>query len=136
MELRLHTKLVSGLEKVFSDREPEELKTPLSLLKDDIAVFQLAVRPDTAFWMARFNAEVTIESPIADLVTVRRVELMPVMASIYTPDEDFLSDQPGLYPDLLRDAENGVFHVMNRQWNAFWIEVETTPETEAGAPSG
>ena len=132
MELRLNTKLVSGMEKVFPDREPEELKTPLSLLKDDIAVFQLAVRPDTAFWMARFNAEVTIESPIAGLVTVRRVEPMPVVASIYTPDEDFLSDQPGLYPDLLRDAENGVFHVMNRQWNAFWIEVETTPETEAG----
>ncbi|MDD6034438.1 MAG: DUF4091 domain-containing protein [Oscillospiraceae bacterium] len=135
MDMKLKTMLVSGLEKVFSDKEPTPVPHgfKLSLMKDDIAIFQLAVRPDTAFWMARFDAEVTVESPIAGLVTVHKVDPVPVrLAAINPSDGDYISDQPGLYPDLLRPTENGVFHVMNRQWNAFWIEVETTPETPAG----
>lgn len=135
MKMKLNTKLVSSLEKVFPDQEPQALPfgTKLSLLKDDIAVCQLAAYVDTEVRLARFDAQVEVESPIAHQITVRKVDLVPVrLAAIDPSDGDYISDQPGLYPDLLRPTENGVFHVMNHQWNSFWVEVETTPDTKAG----
>lgn len=135
MKVNFNTKLVSGLEKVFPDKEPQGLPfgAKLSLLKDDIAICQLAVYVDTEVNLARFDAQLEVESPIADLVSVRKVDLVPVrLAAIDPSDGDYLSDQPGLYPDLLRPMENGVFHVMNHQWSSFWVEVETNPETPAG----
>ena len=130
MNLNIKTRVVSGLEKVFYDREPEELKTPVSLLKDDIAIFQLAIKPEGMFG----SCEIRVDSPIADLITVRQVEQVPVRCiTPVTTDGDYISDQPGLYPDLLRPSlMGGSYIILRNQWNAFWIEVETTPETPAG----
>lgn len=135
MDMKIKTKLISSLEKVFPDKEPVALPWPvrMNLLKEDTLMFQLAVRTDTDQWLARFDADLKVESPIADLITVRKVDLIPVrLAAINPSDGDYLSDQPGLYPDLLRPSDNGVWRVMNRQWNSFWIEVETTEGTRAG----
>lgn len=131
MQLNIQTKLVSSLEKIFPNQEPPSLATPLSLLKDDFLAFQLAVRLDGQFRMCR----VSVESPIAGLITVRQVENMPVRCiSPSTADGDYISDQPGLYPDLLRPSLiEDRYILLNGQWNAFWIEIETTPETEAGS---
>ena len=135
MDMKLKTMLVSSLEKVFADKEPVALsgRPRISILKDDAAAFQVAVFPDTEFPMARFDAEVTVESEIADCVTVTKVDLVPVrLPAINAADGDYISTAPGLYPDLLRPTENGVFHVMNHQWNAFWVGIETKADTAAG----
>ncbi|MCI8601295.1 MAG: DUF4091 domain-containing protein [Oscillospiraceae bacterium] len=136
MNLNINTKLISSLEKVFPNSEPAALPRPVkfSLLKDDIAAFQLAVRVEPEFFLARLDAEITVDSPLADLISIRRVDLSPVrLAAINPSDGDYISDQPGMYPDLLRPAEDGKFHIMCRQWNSFWIEVESTPDTKAGS---
>ncbi|MBQ4051312.1 MAG: DUF4091 domain-containing protein [Oscillospiraceae bacterium] len=133
--MKLKTMLVSSLEKVFFDKEPTPIKgrAKLSMLKADTAAYQIAVYPASELPLARFDAEVTVESEIANYVTVSKVDFVPVrMPGANTEDGDWLSTAPGMYPDLLRPAVNGVFHVMNRQWNSFWVSIETTADTPAG----
>ena len=130
MDISIKTRLVSSLEKVFPDKEPEALKTPLTLLQSDFTAFQLAL------WMsAQVNrCTIKVDSPIAELVSVRQVWNVPVYnISPGTDDGDYISDRPGLYPDLLQPARmNGSYIILNSSWNAFWVEVETKADTPAG----
>lgn len=130
MDISIKTRLVSSLEKVFPDKEPKALKTPLTLLQSDFTAFQLAL------WMnAQVNrCTIKVDSPIAELVSVRQVWNVPVYnISPGTDDGDYISDKPGLYPDLLQPARmNGSYIILNRSWNAFWVEVETNADTPAG----
>ncbi|MBQ4051315.1 MAG: DUF4091 domain-containing protein [Oscillospiraceae bacterium] len=130
MDITMKTRLVSSLEKVFPDKEPAPLKTPVTMLQDDFTAFQVAV------WMdGQLNrCSVTVDSPIADLVSVRQVWNVPVYnISPGTEDGDYISDRPGLYPDLLQPGQmNGQYIILNKSWNAFWIEVETKADTPAG----
>ncbi|MBQ4051313.1 MAG: DUF4091 domain-containing protein [Oscillospiraceae bacterium] len=132
MEVRLNTKVVSSLEKVFATKEPEALKTPVTLLQNDFTAFQVAFRLDDE--ERRSICKVTIDSEIADLITVRQVEQVPVRnVGPNTSDGDWLSEEPGLFPDLLQPARvNGAYIVCNHQWNSFWFEVETKEDTPAG----
>ena len=130
-KIKLAAKLVSCMEKVFPNEEPPALDTPVSLLKDDFAAFQLAVQPISGRFV---SCEIEIESPIAQWITVRQVENMPVRCiSPSTEDGDYISGQPGLYPDLLKPSRaGGAYGLLGDQWNTFWFEVETTADTPAG----
>ncbi|MBR6791147.1 MAG: DUF4091 domain-containing protein, partial [Oscillospiraceae bacterium] len=76
---------------------------------------------------------VRVESPIIDCITVRQVWNVPVNnVSRDTSDGDWISTEPGVFPDLLQPARNGRYVILNNSWNAFWIEVETAPDTPAG----
>lgn len=132
MDMKLKTMLVSSLEKVFPNQEPEQLKTPMTLLQNDFLAFQLAFRLQDP--NRRTVCRVTVDSPIAELITVRQVWNVPVCnISRGTSDGDYLSTEPGLFPDLLQPARTaGKYIVLNDCWNAFWIEVETLKETPAG----
>ncbi len=118
--------LVSSLEKVFPDRPPTALETPLSLLKNDILSFQLAVFLKAVGMINRKELSVTVESPLSRWVTVRKVELVPSMLP------SFEKGNPGMYPDLLKPLENGRCLMRTECWNALWITVETDEQCPAG----
>ena len=132
MDITIHSRLVSSLEKVFPGKQPEELKTPVTLLQNDFTAYQIAVRPDCE--SIRILGEADVESPIADCITIRQVEQVPVrLAAPSVRDGDWLSGEAGMYPDLLQPpCQNGQYVLYDHQWNSFWIGIETKKDTPAG----
>lgn len=128
-------RIVSSLEKIFPDQAPAINKYPLTVLQKDQVSFQLAVCPDyEGEPYVREEYHVALESPIADLISVRKVESVPVrVASHRFDDGNYISDKPGLYPDLLEPLQEGeVFYANDKFWSSLWIEVKTKEDTPAG----
>ncbi len=114
----LNCKIVSSLEKVFSDAEPKFTEVKLSLLKGETASFQLAV-------LAGGEVRVSVSAP-GFKTRVRRVIETPVALPVWygLDDGDYLRTVPGLYPDLLRDIGFPGTVRCQGWWVAFWIDLE------------
>ena len=131
------TKLVSSLEKPFLNSRIEDYK-PLSfirMMKNQRLSFQLlhtAVGYDAPL---RAMLTLRIEGVPAEYVTARTVELVPVAYPIYPEirDDNYLSKEPGLYPDWLQPLHyGGVISVMRNQLRAVWMEFDPKGEVPAG----
>lgn len=124
MEYRF--KLISSLEKVFFE-EPVHAKqhTCGSMLKNEIYSFQLAgwAYGDEA---RRIACRLEVESELAPYMQVFQIgyvpDLMPSMPM--HEDEDYLSKEPGLFPDPLYAVKSGEIFLQGGQARAFWITVE------------
>lgn len=124
METRF--KLLSSLEKVFFDL-PEEWPelTSGTMLKNEIYSFQLAGWAE-GYKNAKVPCKLVVESPLADYITVKKVDLVPVTTPTvhYKSDDDFITKTPGLFPDPLHKVENGEIVLFDGQARAFWVTVE------------
>ncbi len=146
--------LASGLEKIFPAQAPAACRIPFTMLKNDTFSFQVALRPvnmpeaaagdalsspavypgDSTGTDASIPVRISVTSPIAAQVSLRRVDLMPSTLPVNdTRDGNFISDRPGLYPDLLTPLEDGTCSLPCDMWTAFWIEIETNENTSAGS---
>ena len=119
-------KLLSSLEKVFFDfpQDVPEFESG-SMLKNEIYSFQL-VAWATGHKKAKFDAKLVVESPLAEYITVKKVDYVPVTTPTvhYRSDDDFLTKTPGLFPDPLQKVYNGEVELFDSQARAFWITVE------------
>lgn len=124
--MKCELKLLSSLEKVFFDMPSDvpEHKTG-SMLKNEIYSFQLAVYGYEAE-TNRLFARLEVESELKPYITVSRVGYVPALVpSIeFQDDEDYLSKQPGLFPDALFRVENEAVDFFCGQARSFWIAVE------------
>lgn len=124
METRF--KLLSSLEKVFFDL-PEEWPelTSGTMLKNEIYSFQLAGWAE-GYKNAKVPCKLVVESPLADYITVKKVDYVPVTTPTvhYKSDDDFITKTPGLFPDPLHKVENGDIVLFDGQARAFWVTVE------------
>lgn len=128
-------RIVSSLEKIFPDQEPTALPVPLTVLQDDSVSFQIALLPQYNLNLHnREDYTVSLESPIAELISLRSVTSVPVYLTTTNPtDGNYISDQPGMYPDLLEPLpEDQSLIANNGFWSSLWIEVTTSPSTPAG----
>ena len=131
------TKLVSSLEKPFLNSRIEDYRpfTFTRMMKNQRLSFQLLhtlVGFDTPH---RAMVALKIEGFPAAYVTARTVELVPVAYPIYPgiEDDNYLSKEPGLYPDWLQPLHyGGVISVLRNQLRAVWIEVDP----RGGVPAG
>ncbi|MDD6261967.1 MAG: DUF4091 domain-containing protein [Clostridiales bacterium] len=119
-------KVLSSLEKVFSCAEPAGREVRLSVLKGETASFQLAVR-------ACGNVKIEAEAP-GFSVRIRRVVDVPVRLPCWpgNTDRDYLSDKPGLYPDVLRDIPADGKCRVSGWWTSFWIDAEPEENLAGG----
>ena len=134
------TKLVSSLEKPFLNSRIEDYRpfTFTRMMKNQRLSFQLL--HTMAGYDAPYRAMVAlkIEGIPADAlraVTARTVELVPVAYPIYPEirDDNYLSKEPGLYPDWLQPLHyGGMISVMKNQLRAVWIELDPKGCLEAG----
>ena len=117
-------RLISSLDKVFPDRQLSGVSAPLlTALQGETVSLQLAAK----------NAEGTAvlwpqaQSPLGERVHIRRVESVPVRMprAEGAYDENYLSIQPGLYPDLLLELGDCPWILPQGQWRALWIEIDT-----------
>jgi len=134
----LLTKFVSGLEKCFLDEKIED-KYPLdkdTILLNERYSLQLAIQENEAvFWNKLFPE---IESPLADYITLYKVESVPVRFPMYPYDDPVTMDNylrltPGLYPDLLRPySDYGMFNVNAYELNSLWLDIQPAGKVPAG----
>ena len=117
----LQTKLISSLEKVFPDEEPQAPERARgSALRNERFSFQLAYRwrgPETT------GVAVKAESPLN--ISVREVGLVPSGLPCY-PDRDafVLRASPGPYPDpLLPPGEEGLT-LKDGPWRSLWVSAD------------
>ena len=125
-------KLVSCLQKVFPDEEPRYSPEcqKITTLKGETVSFQMAFR-GSGFLKEIVRVECI--SPIADSIRIRSVENVPVgRACNDQVDDNYLRTEAGLYPDLLRELDQGIVSISPNQWRSLWIDVEATVDMKAG----
>lgn len=127
----MECRLLSSLEKVFPDGRGTDASAPrLTALRGESLSFQIAVK----------NTENTqylwpeLLSPLLPWTRLRRVESVPVRTPLKgeASDENYLSLEPGLYPDVLIDLGGGPVVFPAGQWRALWVEIALPQDAPAG----
>ncbi len=121
---RLKIKRVTSLEKVFPKKEPVGAgwKDTISVLQGETVSFQVAY-----FWneAGKQRGQIKVSNPEQVQVNVRTVGLVPCAYPCHLEyDEQYLTTEPGLYPDLLQEITEFGFPVISGQWRSLWVEVK------------
>ena len=125
MELRI--KQISSLEKVMltDSMEQKHAVTRMRALKGERISYQVMVFSDYISH-GRKNVSVKVDSPLGQNVTVRKVEYVPVRMPKYNDisDTDYISDKPGLFPDVLNPVEDGKLYLHPYFVTTLWITAD------------
>ena len=124
----IEVKQVSALEKVFLHRGmPKEEQTCISALQGERISWQIVYYKDDHLKMP---LEITADCPFE--LTVRKVGHVPVTLAAFddATDENYLSTEPGLYPDVLLEPEH--IEAIPFQYHTLWITVQIPRQAPAG----
>lgn len=129
-------KWLSSLTKVMPTEEPKEEwgNTIPSFLSNEQFSFQCAY-----YVGGRENNLVTVktEGALAPYITIRQVTLMPVRyAGRPGCDDNYISVNPGMYPDLLSDVTEGQVRLYSSQWQALFLTVDMCGVNDKEIPLG
>lgn len=134
-------KVLSSLEKVFPDQEPNVSKFigHESILRGETYSFQIAFKIDDCDVHKRINFVPKVISDVAKKVTVKNVSLVPCELTCFANrDDDYIRDaKPGLYPDVISEVfkEYGFVSAFNTMWRSVWVEFKPDENTKAGSHS-
>lgn len=130
---QLRIKTTHALEKIFLDRAPKDACSHASVLKNEQFSFQVAYTAEEGWIQPSSRIPFTIESPLADAVTVYQVQCVPsVMPTYPRVDDDYERSTPGLYPDRLDRLDTHEIKVWINRWRSLWISVSGEPDLPAG----
>ncbi|MFI3325715.1 MAG: DUF4091 domain-containing protein [Clostridia bacterium] len=118
------TRQLSSLEKVFPCKEPTYTTCKkLSCMLGEFVNFQIAVFNEVDM---KAVIPISVKSDID--VKIYNVKSIPSDMPCYglRKDDNYLSYEPGLYPDLLEEITDN-FELLGNQWHSIWIEV-TAPK--------
>ncbi len=123
----LEIKNVSSLEKIMPVMQSQEAEfNGASALLGEEFSYQLAIKSNIHLHCGRqLKAEVT--SDIKEAVKLYNVRYVPVMLNKYYEeyDSNYISDNPGLFPDVLEEYTDFV-PVSSHQYRALWVSVDTS----------
>ncbi|MBR2364068.1 MAG: DUF4091 domain-containing protein [Lentisphaeria bacterium] len=123
------TKLLSSLVKVFPKEEPSSaVKKNTTALRGEVFSFQVAYRTNAH----RIPLTVEVESPLKRSITFRSVENVPVEWMPDAIDEDVVGTAPGMYPDILRELDNGKLNSVWDHWRSIWVTVRIPKSCKSG----
>jgi hypothetical protein len=126
--MKLKAMFCSSLAKIMPAADPEiEIRQGCALRGERFS-FQLAYKsldPD------RQMLKVKTESPFGKALRVRKVGLVPVEYTGVAFDDDIISKDPGMYPDLLTDADSGDIPALPT-WRALWFTVDVPKNCKPG----
>lgn len=120
---------VSSLQRVFLDGRCDLTEHNCdSVLKGERYSYQIAYKSSEKFF-----AEIVIDSPLSQFITVRSVGNVPSELPIYESDCEFCErNEPGLFPDVLFPIENNRVLIKRQNYYALWITVDLPKDTDAG----
>ena len=125
--MKCKLKLMSSLEKVFfSECTDVAEKTSGSMLKNEIYSFQLVCYVETTWPQTRFLSKIKVESELEPYIQIKQVDYVPsrVPTFAWDSDDDYITKEPGLFPDPLQTIKDGVIVLAGNQSRAFWITVD------------
>lgn len=126
--MKLKTCLCSSLAKVMPSEKPPIETLCGCALRGERFSFQLAYRAEDE-WCGMLD--VKIESPFGDALRVRKVGLVPVEYTGMSFDDDIISKEPGLYPDLLSDPDSEGAPVLP-SWRSLWFTADIPADWKPG----
>lgn len=141
---------ISSLDKILPDGgEPgmNRIDGPVTGLAGETVSFQLAFRLEGAAEELRgcganeHVARIAVRSGLpgvpAESVHIRAVRDVPVEFAAYPNADDgaYLSDRPGLYPDLLQDA-GGYVAFLPARWQSLWVDIDLPEEDDPATWNG
>lgn len=130
--LHYEFKLVSSLEKVFPKMTPKALpkNIVLSGLVGETLSFQLAYRLEHDEAASDLQeVSLSLESGIAQKINLRSVELVPSqLPASEKYDDNYITTEPGLFPDLLLPKKDTVLQPYPGQWRSLWFDLEITKD--------
>ena len=120
---------VSSLQRVFLDGRCDLTEHNCdSVLKGERYSYQIAYKSSEKFF-----AEIIIDSPLSQFITVRSVGNVPSDLPVYESDCEFCErNEPGLFPDVLFPIENNRVLIKRQNYYALWITVDLPKDTDAG----
>lgn len=120
---------VSSLQRVFLDGRCDLMEHNCdSVLKGERYSYQIAYKSSEKFF-----AEIVIDSPLSQFITVRSVGNVPSELPVYESDCEFCErNEPGLFPDVLFPIENNRVLIKRQNFYALWITVDLPKDTDAG----
>lgn len=120
---------VSSLQRVFLDGRCDLTEHNCdSVLKGERYSYQIAYKSSEKFF-----AEIVIDSPLSQFITVRSVGNVPSELPVYESDFEFCErNEPGLFPDVLFPIENNRVLIKRQNFYALWITVDLPKDTDAG----
>lgn len=122
------TKQVSSLQRVFLDGKCnlKEYNTD-SALKGERFSYQIAYKSDEKFF-----AEIIIDSPLSQYISVRTVGNVPSELPVYERDYEYSErSEAGLFPDVLFPIENNRILIKPNNYYTVWITIELPEELKA-----
>ena len=126
--MKLKAMFCSSLAKIMPSADPAVEIRQGCALRGERFSFQLAYKsldPD------RQMLKVKTESPFGKALRVRKVGLVPVEYTGVAFDDDIISKDPGMYPDLLTDADPGDIPALPT-WRALWFTVDVPKNCKPG----
>lgn len=120
---------VSSLQRVFLDGRCDLTEHNCdSVLKGERYSYQIAYKSSEKFF-----AEIVIDSPLSQFITVRSVGNVPSELPVYESDCEFCErNEPGLFPDVLFPIESNRVLIKRQNYYALWITVDLPKDTDAG----
>ena len=134
----LNSRIISSLDKCFPNSAPADfaLLERVSVLRGERLSFQYAFREDDPAAPHRSWCAPVIEGDLAPYASVRIVEFTPSLMPVYPPprqsDDDFITKEPGLFPDRLETLSKCGVPVCSYQTRTLWITVDIPADAEAG----
>lgn len=122
--------LTDSLEKVMPKKQPRELASQeIVLFGNQRYSFQIAyacMEDEASGWDRCFRP--VMEGLPVEAVTLRKVGLVPSDYPCHgTWDEDYLTNAPGLLPDILEPwAWGEAVQAVPAQWRSLWVTVDAT----------
>ena len=120
-------KALPSCEKCFSDEkfDSKKEKNSFKILKNQRLAFQVAYIKKTPELDGEIAAELVIDSPLKDYITLYSIEEVPNYKPCYEEtDDDYLRKTPGLYPDLLMPASPRFHRIFSSRLRAFYVLIE------------
>ena len=138
--MKLETKLLSSLEKVFLTKTPEAKEfREFTCLKGERFSFQLAVKyisdeDITRSFQNTVTVAVAVDSPFENM-NIYSVENVPVDNPCFANADDYyISKEPGLYPDALRNinTRDDSIRLPFGRWRSLWFEIDVPKDMPEG----
>lgn len=124
---------VSSLEKVFyQDIDSLKEVNKKTLMRGETFSYQIAMQADV-----NATTLIDIDSPLKDYIKVYAVENAAMDFPVYAdadPDDDFVTKEPGLMPDILQplSTQNNIFRMQQGNPSAVWITVKIPEDLTPG----
>ena len=113
---------VSSLEKVLPKLDYTAKQTEkITVLKGEEGAYQIAFKD-----IHKTKINISIESDIREYITVYSVGCVPVMLTSFEDaldDPDYISNEPGMFPDILKPIENSEIEA-NGWYQSLWIKAD------------